>query len=97
MSIAASMTISSAFADDTTSTAPAKPAKTGVGGKMENGAKTVGKDTKNSVKAVGRGTETVFKDTGKGLKKIGTGTENMMKKVVPHHKKTTTTTTTTTP
>lgn len=98
MSVALSTAISSVFAQDTSSTAPVKPAtKEGIGGKMKNGASTVGKDTENGVKAVGRGTETVFKDTGKGLKKIGTGTKNFVTKPFHHKTKTTTTTTTTTP
>jgi hypothetical protein len=103
MATAATMTIGAALADDTTtSTAPATPAKTGVGGKMKNGVEAVGKDTENGVKKIGHGTETVFKDTGKGIKKIGTGTGHAIMKVVPHKKKapaasTTTTTTTTTP
>src|SRR6202044_2772157 len=97
MSVAVSTTISSAFAQDTTSTAPVKPAaKEGIGGKMKNGAETMGKDTEKGFKSVGHGTETVFKDTGKGLKKIGTGTKNFVTKPF-HHKAKTTTPATTTP
>jgi hypothetical protein len=76
-------TVNQVGAQDTTTKTTTTKAHTSVLKKMENGVKSLGKDTERGVKDVAKGTETVAKDTEKGVAKVGSKTKNVVE-----HKKT---------